>query len=108
MTRKHFREVDFARVHTALDKCNTTLTETRFEALQNQSSSSNPYHCHKSCVRLGLHLPLQKRPGTLVVIAEPLWASLFPAELFPWETNNSFLSASRAESYFISTESWSG
>lgn len=106
MTRKHFREVDFARVHTALDKCNTTLTETRFEALQNQSSSSNLCHCHKSCMRLGQHLPLQKRPGALVAIAEPLWAGLF--ELVPWETNNSFLSASRAESYFISTESQSG
>lgn len=95
MTRKHFREVDFARVHTALDKCNTTLTETRFEALQSQSSSSsNPCHCHKSCMRLGLHLPFQKRPEALVAIAEPLWASLFPAELFPLKTNNSFLLAS--------------
>lgn len=53
MTRKHFREVDFVSVCTALDMGDTTLTEARFEALQYQSSSSsNLYHWHKSFVRL--------------------------------------------------------
>lgn len=90
MTRKHFREVDFVSVCIALDMDDTTLTEARFEALQNQSSSSsNLYHWHKSFIRLRTApSPLPERSEALVTTAGPLWASCFPAELVPSKANH--------------------
>lgn len=90
MTRKHFREVDFVSVCIALDMDDTTLTEARFEALQNQSSSSsNLYHWHKSFIRLRTApSPLPERSEALVTTAEPLCASCFPVELVPSKANH--------------------
>jgi len=78
---------------------NTTFTEMRFEALQNQTSS-NLCHWRKSHTRLRNHtIPSSRTAQQIATSASGLLqASCFPEELLPWKANHKFLLVLKAES----------